>query len=506
MGAALASSEADAAKGSAKQGQRPNILFLITDQHRFDCLGCWENSVVATPNLDRIAREGIRFTSAYSSTPSCTPARAALLTGLNPWHHGQLGFGQVAQRYAFEMPRVLHDAGYYTFAIGKLHYYPQRNYHGFDGALLDESGRVQTPGFESDYRKWFRENAPGLNPDATGLSWNDYRARVYALPEDLHPTRWTGRNAVEFIEKYNREQPFFLKVSFARPHSPYDPPKRFMDMYDPKAIPAPHVGKWAAKYANGDPSDPDSWHGDFGVDVVRKSRQGYYGSVSFIDEQIGFILAALEKRGLLDNTLILFTSDHGDMTGDHHLWRKTYAYEASAHIPMLLRWPKSMGNEHRRGTTAPQVVELRDVLPTFLDAAGAPARAKLDGASLLNIVRGKADDWREYLDLEHTVCYSPQNHWNALTDGRWKYIYHAHDGSQQLFDLSSDPGELCDLASEAKFAPELKEWRKRTADFLAERGPAWVKNGDLVPRTEKMLYSPNYPREAGQRPDEFGAV
>jgi len=493
--AALASGEAHAEE-PAKQPIRPNILFLMTDQHRADCLGCDGNAVIKTPNLDRIAREGIRFTHAYSSTPSCTPARAAILTGLSPWNHGQLGYGQVAERYAFELPRAMRDAGYYTYAIGKLHFHPQRNIHGFDGALLDESGRVQSPGFVSDYRKWFSQKAPGKDPDATGLTWNDYRARVYALPEELHPTRWIGQSAVEFIEKYDRPEPFLLKVSFARPHSPYDPPKRFMDMYDPKTMPAPSVGKWAAKYAPGDKSDPNSWHGDFGLDQVRKSRQGYYGSVSFIDEQVGFILEALEKRGILDNTLIVFTADHGDMLGDHNLWRKTYAYEGSARVPMLIKWPKSMGMENRRGATASQPVELRDVLPTFLDAAGAPAKAKLDGASLLDIVRGKAGNWREYIDLEHTICYSPQNHWNALCDGRWKYIYHANDGSQQLFDLASDPGELTDLSADPKHAAELKTWRQRMIEHLSERGPAWVRDGDLIPRPDKILYSPNYPKPA----------
>lgn len=486
------------AKESATDVKRPNILFLMTDQFRADCMGCSGNKVIKTPNLDRIANDGIRFTQAYSSTPSCTPARAGLLTGLSPWHHGMLGYGKVAERYSFELPSAMHDAGYYTYAIGKLHYAPQRNYHGFDGALVDESGRVQSPGFVSDYRKWFHAKAATLDPDATGIGWNEYRSGVYALPEELHPTRWTGDKAVEFIGNYDRKEPFFLKVSFARPHSPYDPPKRFMDMYKAEDMPAPHVGKWAEKYAEIDnPKDLSLWHGDLGLEQARKSRQGYYGSVSFIDEQIGRIVKSLEERGMLENTLIVFTADHGDMLGDHNLWRKTYAYDGSAHIPMLMRWPKSMGMDSRRGSTAAQPVELRDILPTCLDAAGKPApEKKLDGASLLDIARGRTDHWREYIDLEHDVCYAKENHWNALTDGRWKYIYHAFDGSQQLFDLSNDPGELHDLASDPKHAAELKTWRQRIVKHFAERGDAFVKDGELVVRPQKMLYSPLYPGKA----------
>ncbi|MDI6829585.1 MAG: sulfatase-like hydrolase/transferase, partial [Armatimonadota bacterium] len=298
---------------------KPNILFLMTDQHRWDCLGCMGNKVIKTPNLDRIASEGALFLNAYSSTPTCTPARAALLTGLSPWHHGMIGFGQVAERYPFEMPRALNDAGYYTFAIGKLHYHPQRNLHGFKGALLDESGRVFSPDFISDYRKWFKEKAPDMNPDATGIGWNDYRSGVYALPEELHPTKWTGDQAVHFIESYRREEPFMLKVSFARPHSPYDPPKRFWEMYSEADMPKPYIGNWAEKFAKkADPQNYSLWYGDLGIKQVRRSRRGYYGSISFIDEQVGRILKALENRGMLENTLILFTSDHGDMQGDHY--------------------------------------------------------------------------------------------------------------------------------------------------------------------------------------------
>ena len=361
---------------------RPNILFLMDDQHRGDCLGADGNRAIHTPNLDRIAREGIRFSSAYTATPSCTPARSALLTGLAPWNHGMLGYGRVAGRYPLEMPRALAEAGYYAMAIGKLHYAPQRNLHGYHAALLDESSRVESPDFRSDYRAWFWSEAPGLDPDATGIGFNDYRGRAYVLPERLHPTHWMGQCAVRFLEQYNRPQPFFLKVSFARPHSPYDPPDRWFKHYAEADIPKPHAGRWAEPYRRRSDPGNNIWHGDMGAETAI-SRRCYYGSVSFIDEQVGRILEALDRRGWLENTVILYTSDHGDMTGDHHLWRKTYAYEGSARIPMLLRLPKGLA-AGPRGAAAPQPVELRDILPTFLDARDrrpqpARARARQDG-------------------------------------------------------------------------------------------------------------------------------
>ncbi len=487
-----------AAAGEAAEADRPrpNILFLMADQFRGDCLGADGNRAILTPHLDRLAAEGARFRAAYSSVPSCTPARATILTGLSPWHHGMLGYGRVGQRYARELPRMLHDAGYYTLGIGKMHYHPQRNLHGFHRTLLDESGRAESPDFVSDYRQWFKRVAPELDPDATGIGWNDHRAKPYVLPERLHPTRWTADEAVKFLEGHDGSAPFFLKVSFARPHSPYDPPPRWWKKYEGAKLPPAVVGDWAQRHAERGKPHPDAlWQGDLGPEKVHAARQGYYANVSFLDEQIGRVLAALEKRGWLENTLILFTADHGDMLGDHYLWRKTYAYEPSARIPMLIRWPEKLVAA-QRGLVVDQPVELRDILPTFLDAAGVVYDPQwFDGRSMLDLVRGRVEGWRPWIDLEHSTCYARQNYWSALTDGRVKYIYYAPDGRQQLFDLQKDPGETRDLAPLAEHHALLDTWRRRLVEHLAERGAPFVVNGDLGQRPKAILYSPNYPRE-----------
>jgi choline-sulfatase len=474
---------------------RPNILLVMADQFRGDCLGVEGHPAVRTPNLDRIATQGARFRCAYASVPSCTPSRAGLLTGLSPWHHGMLGYGVQAEHYENEMPRMLREAGYYGVGIGKMHWHPQRNLHGFHKTILDESDRVESPGFVSDYHKWFHEQAPDLDPDATGIGWNDYQAKAYALPERLHPTRWIGDEAVNFLETYEGREPFFLKVSFERPHSPYDPPERLMRTYEGAHVPPASMGAWSERHAQRGMSLPkDTWRGDLGADQVLWSRQGYYGSITFVDEEIGRVLKALEQRGWLESTLILFTADHGDMIGDHYLWRKTYAYEGSARVPLLVRWPDSVLSA-KRGQVLRQPVEMRDVLPTFLDAAGVkPAAHRFDGRSLLDLIRGRSTGWREYIDLEHDVCYARENHWNALTDGKIKYVFHALNGEQQLFDLDSDPGEKYDLALEPKHAAALRSWRARMVEHLAERGAPYVVNGDLALRPDSQLYSPNFPK------------
>jgi arylsulfatase A-like enzyme len=486
---ATAAPFAAAPRQSRPRPSRPNILFLMADQFRADCLGAAGNHVIHTPNLDHIASEGVRFSNAYSSMPTCTPARSGLLSGLAPWNHGMLRMaGGMAQRYPTEMPRALRDAGYYTTVIGKLHYHAQRNLHGYHQALLDESGRVESPDFRSDYRSWFWSQAPNLDPDATGLGWNDYDARPYALPERLHPTAWIGETAARWIEGYDRPEPFFLKVSFERPHSPYDPPERIWRRYQDAALPPANMAPWAAKYAKPSGNERDAWHGNFGAAQVRRSRQGYYGSVEFVDEQIGRVLEALQRRGWMNETLIVFLSDHGDMLGDHHLWRKSYAYDASVRIPFLMRLP-----EGPRGVLNAAMVELRDVLPTFLEAAGTNSPRPLDGRSLLPLVAGRAADWRSYLDLEHGICYSLDNHWNALADARHKYILHARDASEQLFDLAADPNELHDLSGEPTAEPILRQWRTRMIDHLVPRGDHWVRGGKLVVREKDPDHSPNFP-------------
>ncbi|MCP4092131.1 MAG: arylsulfatase [Planctomycetes bacterium] len=486
--------EAQFAGQSVRHAGQPNIVFIMADQMRGDFLGCAGNAAVHSPNLDRIAAEGAHFRRAYSSTPSCTPARAAVLTGQAPWNHGMLGYSKVAQRYSHELPRLMESAGYFTWAIGKNHFHPQRNTHGYRGVELDESGRVRDPGFVSDYRQWFARVAPDLDPDETGIGWNEYPAKAYVLEEKLHPTTWTGDRAVAFLNDYKKEQPFFLKVSFARPHSPYDPPQRFLDAVHLQDVPDFALGAWS-EAANGNFRNPDKLsaaRNNLGAAVTAESRRAYAANIAFVDEQIGRILSSLEARGMLENTLVIFTSDHGDMLGDHHLWRKTYAYEGSAGIPMLMRWG-SKTLEAPRGQTRNELVELRDLLPTFLDAAGAKIPDSVDGRTLLDPVSGRGEGWRERLDLEHSTCYWPGNNWTALVGSKWKYIFNAHDGSEQLFDLVNDPQEQTNLASREDFQIVLEIWRGRMASHLEERGEKWIKDGAPTIRKGATLHSPNYP-------------
>lgn len=483
------------AQQNINQASKPHIIFIMTDQQRGDAMGCMGNTAIHTPNIDQLAREGSLFTSAYTSTPSSTPARAGLLTGLSPWHHGMLGYGKVAEKYQYEMPQILRDLGYYTFGIGKMHWHPQRALHGFHAALIDESGRKESKDFISDYRRWFQLHAPGKNPDETGIGWNDHGAAIYKLDEALHPTRWTGEMARELIRNYDSDQPLFIKISFARPHSPYDPPQRYLDMYADANIPKPFIGDWCGEFADQlDPEEakPDAPFGNFGDEYAINSRRHYYANITFIDDEIGEIIKLLKEKGMYNNALICFTSDHGDMMGDHYHWRKTYPYEGSAKIPFIVKWPQSLP-AIQSGSAIEQPVELRDFLPTFIDVAGGTVPEEMDGASLRSLAEGKILGWRKYIDLEHATCYRKENYWCALTDGKIKYVWNFNTGTEQLFDLVKDPGELHECASDKKYSKKLIEMRKAMIDHLTERGDTYVKDGQLVVRAKTLLYSPNYP-------------
>jgi arylsulfatase A-like enzyme len=198
---------------------------------------------------------------------------------------------------------------------------------------------------------------------------------------------------------------------------------------------------------------------------------------------------------MYENSIICFTSDHGDMLGDHHHWRKTYAYEGSANVPCLFKWPDGYEGKTERGTKLENPVELRDFLPTFLDAAGAVIPGDIDGKSLLGLVKDPGSDWRSHIDLEHATCYKDENYWCALTDGTWKYIWFFRTGEEQLFHLKQDPGEEVELSEDGRYRDTLAGWRDKMIDHLKERGEGFVKNHQLVIREETMLYGPNYPED-----------
>lgn len=468
---------------------RPNIIFIMCDQYRADALGANGNPVIQTPNLDYLAASGTRFSNAYTAVPSCIPARACLWTGQNQWHTGVLGMGRgqgpMPNDFPVTLAGELSNAGYRTHMVGKGHFHPHRASMGFQSMELDESGRMP----DSEHRRWFEAHAPeGITPDDHGVGFNSWHSRPWHTEERLHPTFWTMSRSLEFLKKRDPEVPFFLNISFARPHSPYVPPAYYHELYERRELPAASVGEWAA--VHDDPAqavNPNAWRGRMTDDQIHRARAGYYGEVSFIDAQVGRLLNWMQRndRVALSNTWFLFLSDHGDMLGDHNLWRKTYAYEGSAHIPFFLVPPLSGDTQAR--PVAEEVVEIRDVMPTLLEAAGVPAPGIMDGSSLLPLLSGPVESWRDYIHGEHCTCYSSEQEMQYVTNGKRKYIWLPRTDTEQFFDLEEDPGERTNLIADPDRADEVATWRQRLISELEARDCGWVTDGRLSAPAEPLV-------------------
>lgn len=468
--------------------EKPNIILVLCDQMRGDCIGAAGNDIIQTPNLDHLCSQGVLFRHAYSAVPSCLPARAILWSGENQWHTGVLGMGcgqgQTPNDFAHTLPGELTKAGYRTHMVGKGHFWPQRTLMGFESTELDESGRMP----ESEHRKWFRTNAPaGITPDDHGVDWNSWHARPWHCAEHLHPTHWTMSRALEFLRTRDKSKPFFLNISFARPHSPYVPPAFYFDLYYRWKTPPPFVGDWAE--IHNEPKEAlnrNAWRGKMTPFQIHRARAGYYGEISFIDTQIGRLLNARDLD--IKNTWIIFTSDHGDMQGDHNLWRKTYAYEGSSRIPFIVTPPKS--SRLPENTVLTEVVELRDIMPTVLNISGLPVPETVDGKDLIPLMKGQSTEWRKYIHGEHCTCYSTEQEMQFVTDGKRKYIWFPRTGTEQFFDLEDDPGECRNLIKNTERLQEIKKWRMYLVKELEERKCGWVKGENPFCPDEQPLVSP----------------
>ena len=473
-----------------------NIILIICDQLRYDCIGTYGNRLIDTPNIDSLAARGTRFAHAYSAVPSCLPARATLITGQDQWHAGLLGMGRgqgpIPNDYPHTLPGELAAAGYQTHLVGKGHFSPQRALMGFDSAELDEAGRCELSGFDDEYRAFFKNHAPPcVTPEDHGVDWNSWHARPWHTEEYLHPTAWTGTRAISWLKQRNRERPFFLKISFDRPHSPYVPPQVYWDRYIHAKTQKAEVGDWATRHDDPDTAaDPNAWRGRMTTEQIHRARAGYYGDCSFIDTQVGRLLNWMQRfdANAYQNSWFLFTSDHGDMLGDHNLWRKTYAYEGSTHIPMILTPPAAA--ERPAVRVADEVVELRDVMPTLLEAAGVKIPATVTGSSMLPLMRSTTTGWRAYLHGEHCTCYAAEQEMQYITNGHRKFVWLPRIDAEQFFDLDKDPGECRNLIADSSRADEVRHWRNYLIRELAERDCGWVKDGKLYCQGDSPLVSP----------------
>ena len=463
----------------------PNIVLITCDQMRGDCLGIDGHPDVKTPYLDTIAAQGTRFEHAYTASPSCIPARAALLTGQSQKRHGRVGYRDgIAWNYKDTLPALLGRHGYHTEAIGKMHAHPPLTRCGFNQLTLHDGylGYYRTPNIPwiqhqtaHDSYLAFLKSRHGYEADVTdtGVECNSWVARPWIYDEMSHPTNWAVTKGIEFLQYRDRQLPFFLKLSFVRPHPPWDAPAPYFDMYANKDFRPPVMGDWAAQK----PSYVyNAVHGTSDPALQKQGLQGYYACITHMDHQIGRFLNAMEREGVLEDSLVIFTSDHGEMLFDHGLFRKVNPYQGSVRIPLLIRPGRNTRPMGAVQPTSPCVAELRDIAPTILDYAGLGIPAQMDGVSLLPALAG-AGDTRAYLHGEHSGG-ELSNHF--IVTAQDKFIWFSQTGREQYFNLAQDPGETHDAINDKEAAPRVAALRQLLIQELTGREEGYTDGSRLI--------------------------
>jgi len=473
---------------------QPNLIFLMPDQLRPDFLSCYGAEFIDTPNIDRLAESGVRFTHAYSQHPVCVPARASLLTGMDAIKTGVLDNGlylrpDLRACGIATWPELLSEQGYLTAGIGKMHFYPWDARLGFQYRRIAEDKRWLQ--IRDDYwhflhahghRKYHGNEHPGY--------FENRGAIVNRLPWEYQVDHWVGDEACGFIRDFGHEGPFALMVGFPGPHCPYDPAPEFLAGFDPDAMPepVPDAGDTPGLREQNIVGNRQPWNGVDYQEFTRahklKIRAHYAALVKQIDDAVGRILDTLRDRGLLENTIIVFASDHGDYLGDHNLIGKGQFFEASFHVPLLVSQPGVPG-----GTTCDDLVALTDVTATLLRLAGQPVPEYMDAQPLPGIGIAGATG------RDHLIG-ALGNGW-MIQEGPWRLAKYA-TGEQLLFNLEADPQEQRNLIADAGCRTVLRDLDARLTGAIM-RSMVDARFAERV-YTRDLSQSPVFGYEGWQRP------
>jgi arylsulfatase len=481
-------------KASSANSVRPNILHIFVDQMRFDSIRALGNNAVMTPNLDRLVNGGCTFTNAFSPSPVCIPARCSMIYGQYPANSGcyENNYPMPLDDRASFM-QMLSDAGYSTHGVGKCHFSPDPS--ALRGFQVRESQEELPENIESDdYLRYLKKNGLERVIDPHGVRGAMYYIpQVSQIPQEYHPTRWVGDRSVDFISKNVRNnKPWYLFSSFIHPHPPFSPPSPWHALYDFDEVPLPDIPKDTRSllgYVNY--AQNRYKYRDQGEDLnlIRMARAYYYSCISFIDYQIGRMLDILDESGTIENTLIVFTADHGEYLGDYGCFGKRGMHDVSSRIPMIVYQPWVF----EKNTRVDTVVNLVDLAPTFCMAAGCPfdkaSTHDFDGIPLQLTAGGDSSRdfvfsqlaFTRYADgtyggeyfMEQTEI-SPEERAESSTymivSKDFKYYYSATDGKEFLFDRIRDPKETRNRANTPNYKDTTKKLRNLLIEHLVENG------------------------------------
>lgn len=451
---------------------QPNVLLIVTDHWPAALLGAAGHPAIHTPVLDALCRNGVCFSNCYSETPVCLPARRTLMTGTTPRSHGDRTFQALRpmEPHLPTLAQTFRDAGYQAYAVGKTHTYPQRDRIGFDDVLLDDEGRAHY-GVTDDYEIFLGDKGFVGQQFGHGMSNNAYQATPWHLPEHVHATNWATDAMQRVMRRRDPKRPAFWYLGYRHPHPPLVPPQRFLDHYNGVEIDKPFHADWSKDGSK----LPYNLQGVQSRDVysereVEWARRAFYALCTHIDQQIGALIGTIREEGILDDTVIMFTSDHGDMLGNHGMWAKQTYYEGSANVPMILMGTK---NDRQVGfnRTDERLVGLQDVMPTLLRMAGIDVPATVEGRSMLD------GDRREHLFGE----FGETGHASRMVrDTRFKLIWYPVGNHFQLFDMENDPNEMVDLSGASEFTEHLDRLKAILHANLYGSDEKWVDGYRLV--------------------------
>jgi arylsulfatase A-like enzyme len=456
-------------------------------------MGAAGHERILTPTLNRLADNGTLFSQTYSTTATCIPARRALMTGTKAQTHGDRVFNEYLEMDPGlpTLPQVFRDAGYQTFAVGKMNVYPQRNRIGFDEVILNEEGRHHLSGIRDDYELFLADAGYAGQELTHAMGNNEYHTRPWHLPESCHSTFWTVRQMCRAIQRRDPTRPAFWYCSFVAPHPPVTPPQAYLDIYRDLGVDEPFVGEWAEDFER--LPYALKLHMDARTPVTpaetRLARMGFYAQCTYIDHQMRLLIGTLREEGVLDETIIMFTGDHGDMLGNHNLWAKPVMHEWSSRVPMVLM-PVAQDKRLDHHRVDDRLVALRDVMPTLLDLAGIPVPDTVEGHSLLSAHR------RDHLYCEH---WEDDRAMRMVRTRRHKLIWYPVGNRYQLFDLEADPQEMQDLADNPALAGVRNNLIELLVVHLYGSDLRWIRDGRLVGEPEKEFNPAPSRGLAGQR-------
>ncbi len=459
---------------------RPDILLIMPDQMRGDCLSILNHPVVRTATLDALARQGTLFRRAYATVPSCIPARYALMTGQFPQTSGVVGFRKKKIDTRHCLPQLLSQAGYATALVGReMHQIVNDQQLGYQ-RVVGGSTYVSNDQYAQEISQQFpqiKQFRPWV--ESLGLTYNHWQAKPWPLEDDWHPTAWIVRQARAVIAQTPPDERLFLTASFYAPHPPLFPPQQLFDHYLQQPLPAPAHGDWV-DWSVLTTQGTDGGHRVLlEGDTLRVRQAGYFGLIEHLDRQVASLITEFQQRSRAAQRpwLVIVTSDHGEMLGDHGYFRKCEPLEGSANVPLIITGSAQL--EFVAGQRSQEPVCLEDLLPTLCQLAQTPA-PPCDGVSLVAALRGQQPEVRRWLHFEHAPCYSQAQAFHALTDGHLKYIWRPADGSELLFDLQRDPQEQHNLSVLQEHADQVRHWRSQLVTRLADRPEGFVRDGQLV--------------------------